>query len=91
MVQLCKKNCLEISYRGTVKSQRVQKSAKLLTEFKLVLHEVIIATFAEELKANSEGFPTSRHGEGAEHLQCHRTPNISSSSSTLINEQVNEK
>ena len=47
-------------------------------------HEVIIATFAEELKANSEGFPTSRHGEGAEHLQCHRTPKISSSSSTLI-------
>ena len=32
----CKKNCLEISCRGNVKSQRVQKSAKL---FKLVLHE----------------------------------------------------
>ena len=34
MVHLCKKNCLEISFRGTVKSQRVQKSAKLLTEIK---------------------------------------------------------
>ena len=37
-------------------------------------HEVIIATFAEELKADSEGFPKIRHGEAAEHLSCHRTP-----------------
>ena len=61
----CKKNCLEISFRGTVKSQRDQKSAKLLAEFNLVLHidhEVIIGSFAEELRANDGGFLASRHG-----------------------------
>ena len=50
-----------------------------------------MATFAEELKAHSEGFPTSRCGEGTEHHQCYRTPKISSSSSTLIMKQVAEK
>ena len=32
-------------------------------------HEVSIATFAEELKSNSEGLSASRRGVGAEHLQ----------------------
>ena len=45
-------------------------------------HEFRIATFADELKANSEGFLTSTYGEGTEHHQCHRTPKRSSSSST---------
>ena len=54
-------------------------------------HEVVIGTFAEELRANDEGFPTAEHGEGAEHLQCHRTPKRSSSSSTLIMNKVDEK
>ena len=51
MVQSCKKNCPEISFRGTVKSQRVQKSAKLLTVFKLVLHETTRSSLLFLLKS----------------------------------------
>ena len=51
MVHLCKKNCPEISFRGTVKSHRVQKSANWLTEFKLVLHETTRSSLLLSLKS----------------------------------------
>ena len=50
-------------------------------------HEVRSATLAEELEGiqRRESFATtSRCGEGTEHHHCHRTPRISSLSSTLI-------
>ena len=46
-------------------------------------HEVIITTFAEKLKANSEEFFSSRYGEEQNISNAHRTPKSSSSSSTL--------
>ena len=54
-------------------------------------HEVSIATFAEELKANNEDFPTSRSGEGTEHHQCHKTPKRSYEFKHIDHEQVDEK
>ena len=48
---LVQEDCLEISCGGTVKSQRVQKSAKLLTVFKLVLHETTRSSLLLSLKS----------------------------------------
>ena len=47
MVQLCKKKCLEISFRETLTSQSVQKSS--------MVTEVEVDASAEKLKAISEG------------------------------------
>ena len=54
MVQLCKKNCLEISFRETMKSQRGQKSSKMSTEFKLVLQETTRSTAKDSQQADAE-------------------------------------
>ena len=56
--------------------QNIQVIVERQCRFAIVLQKTAKSALLLSLKsrkANNEGFPICGHGEGAEHLQCHRT------------------
>ena len=53
---------LQVNTQIAQKSSKAQHKLEKLTDCVVADHEINIATIAEELEANSEGFPTCGHG-----------------------------